>query len=127
MLNYANTEDSPRCGEIWICNLITKNGSVQNGHRPVLILSNNQNNIHSTTLNVIPITTKKRKRKLPIHVELESYRQYGLSFSSTLLIEQITTISRENLEKRIGKIEDSKTLGNIKDAIAIQFPILNTI
>lgn len=124
MLKHAYTETRPRCGEIWMCNLITKDGSVQSGYRPVFILSNDKNNTYSTTLNIIPITTKMNKRRLPVHVELWSYRQYGLTSPSTMLVEQIMTISIENLDRCIGKVDDSKTLGNIKNAIAIQFPIL---
>ncbi len=124
MLKDVSTETRPHCGEIWMCNLITKNGSVQSGYRPVFILSNDKNNTYSTTLNIIPITTKMNKRRLPVHVELWSYKQYGLTSPSTMLVEQIMTISIENLDRCIGKVEDSTTLGNIKNAIAIQFPIL---
>lgn len=123
-LNTLTQKPDPRCGEIWMCNLITKDGSVQSGYRPVFILSNDKNNTYSTTLNIIPITTKMNKRRLPVHVELWSYRQYGLTSPSTMLVEQIMTISIENLDRCIGKVDDSKTLGNIKNAIAIQFPIL---
>lgn len=127
MLKQLYTETRPRCGEIWMCNLIAKDGSIQSGYRPVFILSNNKNNTYSTTLNIIPITTKMNKRRLPVHVELWSYRQYGLKSPSTMLIEQIMTISIEHLDKCIGVVGDSETLGNIRNAIAVQFPILSTI
>ena len=56
-------EIRPHCGEIWMCNLITKDGSIQSGYRPVFILSNDKNNTYSTTLNIIPITSKMNKKK----------------------------------------------------------------
>lgn len=119
MLNeIITTKTRPRCGEVWMCNL--------NGYRPVFILSNDKNNIYSTTLNVIPITSKMNKKKLPVHVELWSYQRYGLKTPSTMLVEQIMTIPLGHLDKCIGKINDSETLENIKNAIAIQFPILAT-
>lgn len=65
-----NEKIRPRFGEVWMCHLTDKGGSVQSGYRPVFILSNNQNNTYSSTLNVIPITSKMNKRKLPVHVEL---------------------------------------------------------
>ena len=37
MLNN-NTINRPKCGEIWMCNLNVKDGSIQNGYRPVFIL-----------------------------------------------------------------------------------------
>lgn len=127
MLNEKTTvETRPRCGEIWMCNLIAKDGSLQSGYRPVFILSNDKNNTYSTMLNIIPITSKMNKRKLPVHVELWSYQQYGLKTPSTMLIEQIMTISLEHFDRCIGKVSDSETLGDISKAMAIQFPILTT-
>lgn len=117
----------PRCGEIWMCNLIGKDGSVQNGYRPVFILSNDINNTYSTTLNIIPLTTKMNKRKLPIHVELWDYQEYGLKAPSTLLVEQITTVSAINLDMCVGYISNKQILENIWNAINIQFPILQLV
>ena len=120
----ATIRTCPRCGEIWMCNLITKDGSIQSGYRPVFILSNDKNNTYSTTLNVIPITSKMNKRKLPVHVELWDYQKYGLKAPSTMLVEQIMTISFNHLDKCVGKIKDVKTLEYISRAIAVQFPVL---
>ena len=113
----------PKCGEIWMCNLAHKDGSVQNGYRPVFILSNDKNNYHSPTLNVIPITSKMNKRKLPVHVELQDYKKYGLQLPSIMLVEQIMTISKSLLDCRVGQIADGKTLLSISRAMQIQFPI----
>lgn len=110
-----------------MCHLVAKDGSIQSGYRPVFILSNDKNNTYSTTLNIIPITSKMNKRKLPVHVELWSYQKYGLKTPSTMLVEQIMTISFEHLDKCIGKVSDSETLGDISRAMAIQFPILATV
>lgn len=126
MLNTTNLKERPHCGEIWMCYLTSKDGSVQSGHRPVFILSNDKNNTYSTTLNIIPLTSKMNKRKLPVHVELWSYQKYGLKTPSTLLIEQITTITVEFLDRCIGKVSDKETLCSISNAISVQFPILVT-
>ena len=110
-----------------MCRLERKGGSVQGGYRPVLVVSNNKNNTYSPTLNIIPLTSKMHKRKLPVHVELWSYEQYGLKAPSILLIEQITTIQAEELEQYIGKVSDCETLKSIWRAIIIQFPILEML
>lgn len=123
MLNN-NTISRPKCGEIWMCNLTTKEGSIQSGYRPVFILSNNKNNTYSPTLNIIPITSKMNKRRLPVHVELLSYQEYGLKTPSTMLIEQIMTIPIDYLDTCVGQISDSKILSSICRAIEIQFPIM---
>lgn len=119
-------DKSPHFSEIWMCNLTNKDGSVQTGYRPVFILSNDKNNTYSTTLNIIPITTKMNKRRLPVHVELWSYRQYGLTSPSTMLVEQIMTVSIENLDRCIGKVNDWETLNNINKAMFVQFPLLSS-
>lgn len=119
-----NTMNRPKCGEIWMCNLNVKDGSIQNGYRPVFILSNNKNNTYSPTLNIIPITSKMNKRKLPVHVELWSYQEYGLKTPSTMLIEQIMTIPANYLDRCIGSINNEDVLSNICKAMEIQFPIM---
>lgn len=117
-------DKSPHFSEIWMCNLTPKYGSIQSGYRPVFILSNDKNNTYSTTLNIIPITSKMNKKKLPVHVELWSYQHYGLKTPSTMLVEQIMTISIDYLDKCIGKVSDSETLNSISKAMLIQFPVL---
>lgn len=125
MCSNIGLDNNPKCGEIWMCQLspMTKS-SVQNGYRPVFILSNNKNNTYAPTINVIPLTTKMNKRNLPIHVVLRNYEKYGLKRPSTMLVEQITTIPSMYLDKRIGNVEDAETLKSIWQAIMIQFPIL---
>ena len=116
--------EAPKCGEIWMCDLSEKGGSIESGYRPVFILSNNTNNIFSPTLNVIPITSRIKKRKLPIHVPLWKYACYGLYKPSLMLVEQVTTITADRLDTRLGEICDRETLNQIFRAIQIQFPIV---
>ena len=118
------SEERPKCGEIWMCHLVEKDGSVQAGYRPVFILSNDINNTHAPTLNVIPLTTKMNKRRLPVHVEIWDYQECGLKAPSTLMIEQTTTIPIKCLKMRIGIIDNRQILMGICKAIAIQFPIM---
>lgn len=121
------SEIKPKCGEIWMCHLVNKDGSVQAGYRPVFILSNDINNAHSPTLNIIPLTTKMNKRHLPVHVEIWNYEEYGLKAPSTLMIEQTTTIPIQYLEMRIGYIDNRQILMGIWKAITIQFPIMQMV
>lgn len=114
-------------GEIWICELPHGRGSIQNGSRPVFVLSNNKNNAYSPTVNVIPLTTKMNKRDLPVHVELWDCQRYGLVAPSTMLIEQITTVPMTSLVKRLGSIEDNRILKAIWEAICIQFPVMEMV
>jgi mRNA-degrading endonuclease toxin of MazEF toxin-antitoxin module len=63
------------------------------------------------------------KRKLPVHVELWNYAIFGLKTPSTMMVEQTTTVSIENLERKIGAISDHAILTSIGRAIIVQFPI----
>ena len=124
----SNSETiTPKFGELWLCYLPEREGSIQSGYRPVFILSNDKNNTYAPTVNVIPLTTKMNKRKLPVHVELWNYKSVGLTEPSTMMVEQITTTTVKNLDRCIGRITDSKTFLLIQKAIAIQFPIMNSV
>lgn len=122
-MNDYNRINRPKHGEIWMCNLQPQSGSVQHGVRPVLIMSNNINNTHSTVINVIPISSRI-KRPLPIHVVLDNYLQYGLMKRSVLLVEQITTIPIEALQYCMGAIAEPDIFQQIGNAMMIQFPCL---
>lgn len=119
----TNTRDRPHCGDIWMCNLIGKDGSVQRGYRPVMIISNDVNNERALTLNVIPITSS-RKKHLPVHVDILDYNNCGLNKPSRLLIEQTTTISVDRLNSYVGHISNPALMDKISRAFHIQFPIL---
>lgn len=118
------TCQKPKCGELWMCDLGNNEGSVQNGYRPVFIISNDANNKHSTNVNIFPLTTKMNKKRLPVHVEIWDFEKYGLTSPSTILVEQPLTIPTSRLKRRIGKIEDVDLLKSICEAMGIQFPII---
>lgn len=122
--NPTIEKSRPKCGEIWMCNLSESEGSIQSGYRPVFIVSNDKNNTYSPTINIIPITTKMNKRKLPVHVELWNYQRYGLKAPSTLMVEQTTTVALSSLDKYVGKIHDKNVLGDISRAMRVQFPVI---
>ena len=54
-------------------------GSMQGGMRPVVVVSNNMANKHSTVITVVPPSTKIFKKKnLPTHVFVSAYRAEGM-------------------------------------------------
>lgn len=116
-----------KCGEIWMCSLPESGGSIQSGYRPVFIVSNDRNNQHSTTLNVIPLTTKMKRRSLPCHVEIWDYERYGLTAPSTILVEQMMTINKSCLKRRLGNIDNVDILVRICKAMQIQFPVITLV
>lgn len=110
----------PRTGEIWFCQLPEVGGSVQKGERPVLVVSNNLNNRYSTTVNIIPMTSKE-KADFPAHVYISEPEKCGLPWPSTILAEQITTIPKEWLGNRVGEL-DEHMMRKVGEAISIQIP-----
>lgn len=93
-----------RRGDIYYANLDPIIGSEEGGERPVLILSNNFGNRYGTTVIVAPITSRKRNlHELPTHYQLE--RIEGLPKISIVLLEQIRTIDKKRLYRRIAQLD----------------------
>lgn len=120
---------TPYRGEVWFAELGFHPGtSVQNGCRPVLIVSNNKGNHSADTVVVLPLTSQMKKCYLPSHVEL---RQADMTRivpnrpfeDSMILAEQITTIAKSSLREYVGKIENAEKLNEIGDAVKAQLAI----
>lgn len=78
-------------GDIFYIHKYPVIGSEQEAGRPAIIVSNEANNRHSSTVEVVFLTTQA-KAELPTHVHIESAAR-----PSTALCEQVTTVSLERL------------------------------
>lgn|SRR5579871_109331 len=88
-------------GEIYLVDLPDSNGREIKDKRPVLVVSNDRQNIASPLIVIIPITSLKVGDKifsfqLPITLEKKS----------VILVDQIRTIDRDKFIKKITEIED---------------------
>lgn len=101
-------------GDIFVVDLGNRNGHVQNGVRPCLVVQNNMGNTFSPNLIVIPLTTKIKKTYLPVHVILEP--------DVMALCECILTISKEQIIYYIKSL-NPKTMKKIDDALSISLEI----
>ncbi len=110
-------------GELFYANLSPVVGSEQGGLRPVLIVQNDIGNKYSPTVIVAAITSKINKAKIPTHIEL-SATTYGLEKDSVVLLEQIRTLDKSRLEKKIGAL-DYKTMQNVNQALLISLGFYN--
>ena len=97
-------------GEIFFAELNPVQGSEQGGVRPVLVVQNDVGN-------VLPITSKLEKAKLPTHVALNR-KESGLARDSVVLAEQIRTIDKVRLQQKISAL-DGKTMAKIDRAMGI--------
>ena len=89
-------------------------GSMQGGMRPVVVVSNNMANKHSTV-----ITKIFKKKNLPTHVFVSAYRAEGLEQHSIALCEQVTALDYGRIIENMGKV-DEETLARITEAVQVQ-------
>ena len=98
-------------GEVWWALPDPAVGREQSGRRPVLIVSNERFHTTVTTLVIaVPVTTKDRG--WPNHVELNAGA--GVEQRSFAMTEQVRTISRQRLTKKIGVVEGT-VLRNVRE------------
>jgi mRNA interferase MazF len=95
----------PKRGEIWIVNWNPARGSEQAGKRPALIIQNDIGNEKAPTTIVAAISSKVRL--YPMNVEIRP-PEGGLKNPSIVKTSQILTVSKERLEKCLGRLSDKK-------------------
>lgn len=106
--------------EIWLTNLDPVIGSEQGKTRPVLIIINEDVNKLLNVVNVLPITSKKKERNVyPNEVIIES-GNFGLKNDSIILSQQIRTLDKTRMIRKIGAINDLKKQQEILEALSFQ-------
>lgn len=73
-------------------------GSEQRSGRPGIIVSNDQNNRYSSTIEVVYLTTREKKT-MPTHIRIETSR-----LPSTALCEQVFTVDKSRIGDYVGKL-----------------------
>lgn len=113
-------------GDIWYVNLPSNGDNIQSGVRPAIIVSNNIANKFSPVIQVVALTTKMAKAKIPTHVHLRVNENFGIKQDSIALCEQIISINKKNLVDKIGLL-DEKNLRRIDEAMSLQLQIERNI
>ena len=106
-------------GDIYFADLSPVIGSEQGGLRPVLVIQNDTGNKYSPTVITAAITSQTNKTKLPTHIELYT-EKFGLAKNSIILLEQIRTIDKRRLKKKMGSLDDD-SMEKVNAAISISF------
>ena len=79
-------------GDIYFINIDDHKGSEQGGFRPVLILKEVVGSV------VVALMTTKKKKKLPVHIDI--HKEYtGLEKDSVVLLEQIQILNKDKFTK----------------------------
>jgi len=92
-------------------------GSEQGGYRPVLIIQNDLGNRFSPTVIVLPLTSKMGKAPLRTHVPLLP-PQGGIIKPSIILCEQVRTLEKSRLTRRLGAISRDK-MALVEEALSL--------
>ena len=92
-------------GDILLTNLEPVVGSEQGRIRPSLVIQGNILNENSPTTIVAPITSKIYTKVYPSNVEVQS-KDSGLKINSTILLNQIKTIDKSRIIKKISRLNN---------------------
>ena len=103
--------------DIYLADLNPTIGREQFGKRPVLIISNNYENLLDV-ITIIPITSLKNNRKIYPN---ELLLQNELEKPSILLCQQIRTISKSRLIKKLISIDNYTIQKKIVDILCLRF------
>ena len=98
-------KDFPRRGEVWVVNWNPARGSEQAGRRPALIIQNDIGNEKAPTSIVAAISSSVKI--YPMNVEVRP-PEGGLKLPSIVKTAQILTVSKDRLEKRLGRLDDER-------------------
>ena len=108
-------------GDIYYADLNPVVGSEQGGIRPVLIISNDIGNRHSSTVIAAAITSRvQTKMMLPTHVSVNEGE--CLNRDSIILLEQIRTIDKKRLREFVGVLNQG-AFSEIDRALAVSVGI----
>ena len=103
--------------DVYLADLNPTIGREQFGKRPVLIISNNYENLLDV-VTIIPITSLKKGRKIyPNELLLKD----ELEKPSILLCQQIRTISKSRLIKKLTSIDNFITRKKIIEILCFRF------
>ena len=102
-----NTNNFPKRGEIWLLKNPKRIKEVGKDHRPVLIISSNEQKEFDVKIVAVPLTTEETKRVKIFEVFIKNTPETGLDYPSKILLnypftlekEKLGTISRKIMEK----------------------------
>ncbi len=110
-------------GSVILVNLGDKDGSIQYGIRPCVVISNNLNNKYSTVLTVVPLSTSKFKKSLPTHISVTTDNS-EIEKDSIALCEQTMLITKDQIIKELFELNDTLMM-QINIGVMIQLGLIN--
>lgn len=111
----------PRRGEIYWVDLDPIIGSEIAKTRPALVISNDIGNQFAERVIVAPISSASTTKVYPFEVLLEP-ADGGLPRTSKVLMDQIRTVDKQRLGKRVGVVSDAR-LQEVNAAIRLSLEV----
>ena len=115
-------QDFPRRGEIFLTALDPALGHEIRKTRPALVIQNDITNRYGMTTIVAAITSKVSVPPYPNEVVIQP-ETTGLEVVSTIRLDQIRTVDRRRLLRRIGKV-DAALMRKVDEAISISLGLI---
>src|SRR5512140_2164377 len=94
----------PQRGEIWLLDWSPSLGSEQAGFRPALIIQTDAANSNPGYPNTIVLAVSTKGKPVPFHLALKPNRSNGLTEASFVKCEQVLTVAKERLVRKLGSI-----------------------
>ena len=110
----------PARGEVWLVNWNPARGSEQASKRPALVIQNDIGNEKASTTIVSAISGSVKI--YPMNIKIDP-PEGGLERPSIVKTGQILTVSKERLEKKLGKI-GAKKMEEVNHAIKLSLDLL---
>lgn len=105
-------------GNLYYADLEPVIGSEQGGIRPVLIVSNNIGNRYSSTVIIVPLTSKvESKMNLPTHVVIKAFEK--IRCDSIALVEQVRVVDKQRLKSFLGRLPSNQLMEVDKSLIVV--------
>ena len=93
-------------GDIVIVNLNPKKGDEVGKIRPAIIISGNEENEILDTVVLLPLSTDLIEDMYPYRIRI--LKRENLKKDSDVLVNQIRTLSKKRVDKKIGKISENE-------------------
>src|SRR5262249_31416596 len=113
---------SPKRGEVYLVNFDPSLGAEIKKTRPALVVQNDIANKHSPITIVAAITSKFDDGLYPTEVLIPA-TEGGLSTDSVVLLNQIRSVDRRRLIKRLGSLKP-ETLRRVDQALRISLGLI---
>ena len=112
-----------RRGDIYLVSFDPTVGHEIKKTRPALIIQNDVGNRHSLLTIVAAITSTISPVLFPVEVVVAPTRNNGLVVSSAIRLDQIRTVDRQRLIKRLGAV-DAAAMRRVDEALSISVGLL---